>query len=235
MGKDVKTGDKARVVVVDDHALVRAGLVELVRGQGDLEVCGEASDVSTALRLARECKPDLMIVDLTLRDGSGLDLVKRVIAQDSSIRILVCSMHDEMLFAERALAAGALGYVSKQEPSKIVLEALRRVLAGRIYTSQEIADRVLRRASGKSPETSGTPVDLLSDRELEVLGLLGEGLSTREIADRLNLSTKTIDTHREHIKTKLSLKNTNELVRFAVAWTLGPPGNDPTERRDDES
>jgi DNA-binding NarL/FixJ family response regulator len=192
-------------------------------------VCGEAADAGTALRLFREEQPDLMIVDLSLRDGSGLDLIKQITNQESSTKILVCSMHDEALFAERVLAAGAMGYVSKQEPSKVVLEALRRVLSGRIYTSEDVADRVLRRASGKVPDKNTAPIDVLSDRELEVLSLLGDGLSTREIAERLNLSTKTIDTHREHIKTKLSLRNTNELVRFAVAWSLDPAAANKTE------
>lgn len=217
-----KKDGKQRVLIVDDHSLVRAGLVELVKSQPDLEVCGEASDAGPALRKTRDEKPDLIIVDLMLRNGSGLELIKQILAEDSSIKILVCSMHDEALFAERVLAAGAMGYVSKQEPSRVVLEAVRRVLSGRIYTSEDVADRVLRKASGKVKEGEASPVEVLSDREMEVLSLLGEGLSTREIADKLNLSTKTIDTHREHIKTKLGLNNANELLRFAVAWSLDP-------------
>jgi DNA-binding NarL/FixJ family response regulator len=215
-------GSKARVVLVDDHSLVRAGLVELVRGQADMEVCGEAPDAATALRVIRRERPDLVIVDLMLRDGTGIELIKQVVAEEPSVKILVCSMYDETLYAERVLAAGALGYVSKQEPSRVVLEAIRRVLSGWIYTSDEIADRVLRRSTGKVTEPGESPVDVLSDRELEVLGLLGQGLNTREIAGRLKLSTKTIDTYREHIKMKLGLKNANELLRFAVAWTLDP-------------
>jgi DNA-binding NarL/FixJ family response regulator len=209
-------------MLVDDHALVRAGLVELINSQADLEVCAEASDGSTALRLIQKHQPDLVIVDLMLRDGSGIELIKQVLAGDKSVRMLVCSMQDESLFAERALAAGAMGYVSKQEPSRVVLEAIRRVLSGKIYTSEEVADRVLRRSSRKVRTPTGSPIDALSDREVEVLALLGQGLSTREMAKRLNLSTKTIDTYREHIKMKLDLKNANELLRFAVAWTLDP-------------
>ena len=211
-----------RVMLVDDHSLVRDGLAELINAQGDLHVCAQASDVSTALRLIREHKPELIVVDLMLRDGSGTELIKQVVELDSDIRILVCSMHDESLYAERVLAAGAMGYVSKQEPSRIVLEAIRRVLEGRVYTSEDIAERVVRRATGKSDAGEGSAIDVLSDRELEVLGLLGQGLSTREIAERLELSTKTIDTYRENIKVKLGLKNANELLRFAVAWTLDP-------------
>jgi DNA-binding NarL/FixJ family response regulator len=219
--------DKVRILLVDDHSLVRAGLVKLVSSQADLEVCGEAADATTALRLIRRHKPDLVLVDLMLREGSGIELIKQVAALDSSLPMLVCSMHDEALYAERVLAAGAMGYVSKQEPSRVVLEAIRRVLSGRIYTSEEIADRVLRRSSGKLKQGQGLPTDTLSDRELEVLGLLGQGLNTREIAEKLNLSTKTIDTYREHIKTKLGLKNANELLRFAVAWTLDPNSSPP--------
>jgi DNA-binding NarL/FixJ family response regulator len=215
-------GEKARVLLVDDHSLIRAGLVELVRSQADMEVCGEASDSATALRLIRKHHPDLVVVDLMLRDGTGLELIKQVVTEDTHVKFLVCSMYDETLYAERVLAAGAMGYVSKQEPSRIVLEAMRRVLSGRIYTSEEIADRVLRRSTGKVTAPGESPVDVLSDRELEVLGLLGQGLNTREIAGRLKLSTKTIDTYREHIKMKLGLKNANELLRFAVAWTLDP-------------
>jgi DNA-binding NarL/FixJ family response regulator len=224
MGRDsVSNGhQKTRVLLVDDHSLVRAGLAELINGQADLEVCGQASDAATGLRMIREHKPELVIVDLMLRDGSGVELIKQVTGIDPSVKMLVCSMHDEMLYAERVLAAGAMGYVSKQEPSRVVLEAIRRVLSGRIYTSEEIADRVLRRSSGRIKKQDESPVDVLSDRELEVLGLLGQGLNTREIAERLQLSTKTIDTYREHIKMKLSLKNASELLRFAVAWTLDP-------------
>jgi DNA-binding NarL/FixJ family response regulator len=228
-GPDQEHGDTTRVLLVDDHSLVRAGLVKLINGQADLEVCGEASDATTALRLIRRHEPDLVVVDLMLREGSGIELIKQVAALDSSLKMLVCSMHDEALYAERVLAAGAMGYVSKQEPSRVVLEAIRRVLLGRIYTSEEIADRVLRRSSGKIKEGEGSPTDTLSDRELEVLGLLGKGLNTREIAEQLNLSTKTIDTYREHIKTKLGLKNANELLRFAVAWTLDPTTATHTE------
>jgi DNA-binding NarL/FixJ family response regulator len=217
-----RTPGKTRVMLVDDHSLVRDGLAELISGQEDLEVCAQASDASTALRLIREHRPDLVIVDLMLRDGSGSELIKQIVELDSSIKTLVCSMHDEALYAERVLAAGAMGYVSKQEPSRLVLEAIRRVLSGRIYTSEEVTERVLRRASGKSGREGESLIDVLSDRELEVFGLLGQGLGTRKIAERLKLSTKTIDTHRENIKNKLGLRNSHELLRLAVAWTLDP-------------
>jgi DNA-binding NarL/FixJ family response regulator len=233
--QEPRRGGKSRVLLVDDHSLVRAGLAKLVASQEDLEVCGEASDAAAALRLIRRHEPDLVIVDLTLREGSGLELIKQAAALDSSIKMLVLSMHDELLYAERALAAGAMGYVSKQEPSRVVMEAIRRVLEGRVYTSEEIAERVLRRSTGKAKSEGGLPTDVLSDRELEVLGLLGDGLNTREIAERLNLSTKTIDTYRENIKSKLGLNNANELLRFAVAWSLDPEGSASADEAPDSS
>jgi DNA-binding NarL/FixJ family response regulator len=219
------------VMLVDDHALVRDGLADLINGQDDLEVCAQASDAPTALRLVRKHRPELIVVDLMLRDGSGTELIKDIVGLDLSTKVLVCSMHDEALYAERVLAAGAVGYVSKQEPSRLVLEAIRRVLSGRIYTSEEITDRVLRRASGKSDGQDESPIDVLSDRELEVFGLLGQGLDTRQIAERLTLSTKTIDTHRENIKNKLGVRKAHELLRLAVAWTLDPTSM--TRKRDD--
>jgi len=216
------SSNKKTVLLVDDHALVRKGLAELIDAEGDLRVCGQAADASTALTLTRRLRPSLVIIDLMLREGTGLELIKQIAALDSEIKMIVCSMHDEALYAERVLAAGAMGYVSKQEPSRVVLEAIRTVLSGRIYASEDVADRLLRKVSGRTREHEGSPVDSLSDRELEVLTLLGQGLNTRAIADQLKLSTKTIDTYREHIKTKLGLKNANELLRFAVTWTLDP-------------
>jgi len=220
---------KKTVLLVDDHSLVRKGLAELIDDEHDLEVCGQAADASTALTLTRRLQPDLVIIDLMLREGTGLELIKQIAALDPDIKMIVCSMHDEALYAERVLAAGAMGYVSKQEPSRVVLEAIRGVLSGRIYASEDVADRLLRRVSGRTGDQQGNPVDALSDRELEVLNLLGKGLNTRAIADQLKLSTKTIDTYREHIKAKLGLKNANELLRFAVAWSLDPAAAQPQD------
>ena len=213
---------KKRILLVDDHALVRSGMSEMIARESDLEVCGEAEDAALALQLVRERRPDLVVIDISLREGSGVELVKQIHVEDPSIRMLVCSMHDETLYAERALRAGAMGYLNKQEPAESIMRAVRTVLGGRVYASEELADRVLRRVSRGTDNPGDSLLDALSDRELEVLGLLGDGLSTRQIADHLHLSTKTIDTYREHLKTKLNLQNAIELLRFAVACSLDP-------------
>jgi DNA-binding NarL/FixJ family response regulator len=210
-----------RVLIVDDHALVRRGLAELIDQQADLEVCGEAEDISEALDIIEREQPDFAVVDISLKDGSGLELIKQVKARYPDVRMLALSMHDEKLFAERALRAGAEGYLNKQEPAEKVIEAIRAVLDGRVYLSDEMADRVLHRLVDKDESVGESLVDTLSDRELEVLELIGRGLTTRQIANELHLSRKTIDTYRDHLKSKLQLKTANELVRYAVAWTLG--------------
>lgn len=220
--------NKQKILIVDDHSLVRSGLSDLLNSQADLEVCGEAEDAATAVGLVREKHPDLAIIDIMLKGGSGVELIKQIKALDPSVRMLVSSMHDETLYAERVLSAGAMGYVNKQEPASRVLDAIRQILAGRVYVSEKIADRVLRRVSHGAGEPGRTPLDTLSDRELEVFTLIGQGLATRQIAERLNLSIKTIDTYREHIKTKLDLESANELVRSAVAWTLDTERGGPT-------
>jgi DNA-binding NarL/FixJ family response regulator len=201
---------------------VRSGLVDLINNEADLEVCGEAADAPSALRMVSEKKPDLVVIDLTLREGSGLELIKQIRALDGGVRMVVSSMHDERLFAERVLGAGAMGYVNKQEPAEKLLDAIRQTLNGRVYVSEQIAERVLQRVSRGSTSKEASPLQTLSDRELEVLNLIGEGLSTREIAEHLHLSVKTIDTYREHLKAKLGLKSANELVRYAVMWSLDP-------------
>ena len=174
---------KKRILIVDDHALVRSGMTEMIARETDLEVCGEAEDAALALQLVRERRPDLVVIDISLKEGSGVELVKQIHVEDPSIRMLVCSMHDETLYAERALRAGAMGYLNKQEPAESIMRAVRTVLGGRVYASEELADRVLRRVSRGTDNPGDSLLDALSDRELEVLGLLGEGLSTRQIAD----------------------------------------------------
>lgn len=214
------SGKTATVFIVDDHPLVRHGLIQLIEGEPDLQICGDAADGAEALRRIAEIKPDLTVIDISLQDGSGIELIKQIKEKSPDTRMLVSSMHDESLYAERALSAGAMGYVSKESPVEMLLEAMRQVLSGRIYLSSRMADRVLHRAVHRSEEKLRSPLDTLSDRELEVLSLIGRGLSSRQIAEMLHLSVKTIDTYREHIKSKLDLKNANELVRYAVAWTL---------------
>jgi DNA-binding NarL/FixJ family response regulator len=210
---------KRRVLVVDDHPPVRRGLAELINREPDLEVCGEASDVSEAMRLVKGTCPHLALVDLSLLRGSGIELIEQIKSMASETRMLVVSMHDEALFAERVLRAGALGYISKQESTEKLLEAVRQVLNGEIYLSPTMAARLLHSVVGGYP-LDHDPIQGLSNRELEVFGLIGEGITTKQIALRLHLSSKTIESHREKIKAKLGAANSAELSRRAVQWVL---------------
>lgn len=211
-----------RVLLVDDHELVRAGMAELIEAESDLSVCGEAGEAPTAMRLVAETQPHVVVIDLMLQEGSGIELIKQIKAVDPTIRMVVCSMHDDKLYAERTLQAGAMAYVNKQEPAERILEAIRSVLADRVFVNDEIADRILRRAAKRDEPTPVSAVETLSDRELEVLELIGAGLTTRQIAEKLHLSVKTIDTYREHLKAKLNLDSATSLVRYAFAWSLNP-------------
>lgn len=226
-----------RVLLVDDHELVRAGMAELIEAEPDLTVCGTAEDVPGAMEQIRETHPHVAVVDLVLKEGSGLDLIQQIHALDDSIRIVVSSMHDDKLYAERALRAGATAYVNKQEPAEKLLEAIRQVLAGRVYVDENIADRILLRVARNDDDGPRSAIETLSNRELEVLELIGAGRTTREIAEKLNLSVKTIDTYREHLKDKLGLDSANALLRYAVAWILDPDGtreaSDPGSPDDD--
>lgn len=209
---------KAKVLIVDDHPIVRQGLTQLLNGEADLVVCGEAETARRAMAAITELDPDLAIVDITLQGTNGIELIKNIVAQWPELPILVLSMHDESLYAERALRAGAKGYVMKQEATEKLTGALRRILNGQIYVSEKLADKMMRKAiDGKSVQDA-SPVSALSDRELEVLQLIGQGQGTRQIAEDLNLSVKTIESHRAHIKEKLNLKTAPEMVRFAVQW-----------------
>jgi len=209
---------KARVLIVDDHPIVRQGLVQLLNCEPDFMVCGEAADARKALSAIVETKPDVGIVDITLHGTNGIELIKNIVAQWPNFPVLVLSMHDESLYAERALRAGAKGYVMKQEAPEKLTEALRRILNGQIYVSEKLSNKMMHRAiDGKNLENT-SPVANLSDRELEVLQLIGQGHGTRQIAEDLSLSVKTIESHRAHIKEKLNLKTAPEMVRFAVQW-----------------
>jgi DNA-binding NarL/FixJ family response regulator len=209
-----------RILIVDDHPIVREGLVARIARQPDLVVCGEAEDVSGALELVSTARPDLVIVDLSLKSGQGLDLIKKISAGWSSTKMLVSSMYDESLYAERTLRAGALGYVNKQEMSEKIIDAIRCVLDGKIYLSQRMTERLLQRAVGSAPQLGPSPIETLSDRELEVFKLIGKGRTTRQIAAELHLSVKTVETHRENIKSKLNVPNSVELSREAVQWVM---------------
>ena len=209
------------VLIVDDHPLVRAGLRQLITDEPDFEVYGETGSVWEAVRMVKQSPPDLAIVDISLADGSGLDLIKRIRAAAPSVRILVASMHDESVFAERAVRAGAMGYVNKQEVAENVIKAVRRILEGKLYLSPRMTDQVLLKSiTGGQQNEEGSSLNRLSDREMEVFDLIGRGLGTSQIAARLSLSIKTIETHRAHIKKKLHLQSANELTMRAVQWAL---------------
>jgi len=212
--------DVARLVIVDDHPVVRRGLTALINEEADLEVVAEAEDFNTALDAIRDHKPAVAIIDLNLTGIGGLDLIKQVKVSWPHLRVLVLSMHDEKLFAERALRAGAQGYIMKQEGPKRLVDAIRIVLRGEIYVSEQMSSRMLSKLITGRPGAGGSPLERLSDRELEVFELLGRGLSTRQIADRLCISIKTVESHREHIKDKLSFKNAAELVQQATQWVM---------------
>jgi DNA-binding NarL/FixJ family response regulator len=215
-----QTSGTIRIVIVDDHPLVREGLRGLLSAQSDFEVCGEAASPAEARQVIEATRPDVAIIDLTLKDGNGIELIKELRAQNESPRILVLTMHDELLFAERALRAGASGYVSKHEASRNVIGAVRTILTGKLYLSERMTQRTVQRALTGGGDPTASPLDRLSDREIEVFEMIGHGMTSRQIAQRLNLSPKTVETHREHIKGKLDLKNATELTRHAVQWIL---------------
>ncbi|MBD3237992.1 MAG: response regulator [Candidatus Eisenbacteria bacterium] len=209
---------KARIMLVDDHPIVRQGLSQMINREMDLEVAWALPDAGSALEAIDKERPDLVVVDISLPDVGGLELVKQIRALDEELPILVCSMHDESLYAERCLHAGARGYIAKSESSARVVEAIRRVLDGKVYLSERMSERVLNRMVNTKAEVGSSPIEALSDRELEVFELIGRGETTRSIAQALNLSMKTIETYRENIKLKFGLKNSTELIRHAVGW-----------------
>jgi DNA-binding NarL/FixJ family response regulator len=207
-----------RIYIVDDHPLVRQGLSQIVASEADMEICGEAEDSPSAIRGVGEANPDAIIVDISLKGANGLELIKNLKAIHEDIPILVFSMHDETIYAQRALRAGAKAYVMKKESPSKVVDAIRKIIQGEIYVSPSVADQVLHQIVNGPGNVSTSPVDRLTDRELEVVQLIGRGLSSREIAESLHLSVKTIESHRAHVKEKLSLRNATELVQFSVQW-----------------
>jgi DNA-binding NarL/FixJ family response regulator len=209
---------KGRVVIVDDHPLFRERLSQLINHELDMEVCGEAENAQSAIQLFRDTSPDLAIVDITLKGSSGLELIKSVRALSIAVPILVLSMHDESLYAERALRAGATGYITKHHAAGEVLLAVRRVLAGEVYLSEKMTSAFLKSLTITGAKKIPQPVDRLTNRELEVLDLIGRGYTTREIADALKLGVATVDTYRERMKEKMNLRNGAELQHFAIRW-----------------
>ena len=208
--------DKFRVLLVDDHPIMREGFVHLINHEPDLLVCGEAGTVGRALEAMAALKPDLMIVDISLGGASGLELIKDIHARQPRQPILALSMHDESLYAERALRAGARGYVMKQAPTATVMQAIRDVLRGAVYVSEQIRGHMLGKVVAGANRAAASDLECLSDRELEVFQLIGRGRRTRQIAEQLHLSVKTVETHRAHIKEKLGLPDGVALARLAV-------------------
>jgi len=209
---------RARVFVVDDHPIVREGLTQLVNQEPDLQVCGEAGSARQALKAMAESKPDVAVVDLSLRETSGIQLIKDIKTRHPDLGVVVLSMYDERFHAERALAAGASGYIMKTEATDKVVVAIRRVFAGGIYLSNQMTTRVVRKSVTGRPATGVSPVARLTNRQFEIFELIGRGKSTREIAESLHRSVKTVETHRAHIMKKLELKNARELQRYATQW-----------------
>lgn len=209
---------RTKVVLVDDHPLMRAGLAQWIQRQPDFEVSGEASNPADALSMLSAAAPGLLLTDLTMPGRSGVEFIKDVLAMRPGLPILVVSMHDEMVYAERALRAGARGYVMKESGGEKLLVAMRKVIAGQIAVSDRLSERLLQTMTGHRPRGSDSPIQKLSDREFEIFQWIGRGLGTREISEQLHISPKTVDVHRASIKKKLGLKKAPELVRHAVRW-----------------
>jgi DNA-binding NarL/FixJ family response regulator len=220
MKQDNKTM-RSRVLIVDDHPAVREALALRIGLQRDMEVCGEAADPAEALRLVRDTQPDVAVVDISLKTGNGLDLIKRIHDRTDTVRTLVWSTHSDLLYAERCLRAGALGYVNKDQATDRIVDAIRRVLQGKVYVSDEMSEKMLYRTVGDGrKDVRRSPFDTLTDRELEVFRLIGEGIKTSQIAERLHLSVHTVETYRERIRRKLELEGGTDLAHFATRWVL---------------
>lgn len=210
--------EKTRILVVDDHPILRQGLTQLINQEADLSVCGEAEEAHKAIEAIAALNPDMVIVDISLRDINGIELIKKIRVRDETLPILVLSMHDESLYTERALRAGANGYIMKQEASDQVVRAIRQVLSGEIYVSDRVGSKLLRKIIHGRPTAIDSPIDKLSDRELEVFRLIGRGYRTRQIAEMLRLSVKTVESYREHIKQKMGFRDATELLQHAIQW-----------------
>ena len=211
---------KKNVLVVDDHPLLRQGLALLINQQQDMQVCGEAEEAHAAMQAITQRRPDIMILDISLNGPDGLELLKSIRASDPDLPVLILSMHDEAIYAERALRARANGYIMKQEATEKVLVAVRRILNGELYLSDRMSNKMLQHYIGGAPSMIQSRISSLSDRELEVFCLIGEGRATREIAEELHLSIKTVETYQAHIKEKLALRSGRELIQHAIQWKI---------------
>lgn len=210
---------RARILLVDDHPLVRERLAEIINQEPDLMVCGEAQDRAGALAAMAAHRPELAIIDLALKDSDGLELIKDIRLHWPNVLMLVVSMYEESLYAERVIRAGARGYVTKQEATRDILSAIRRVLSGRVYLNENVSARIIDRLADRSVPGAATPAEMLADRELQVFELLGRGLAVKEIARRLRIATKTVDTYRRRIREKLNLQTSSQLLQHAISWT----------------
>ena len=209
-----------RILIVDDHPIVREGLSSLLAKEPDFEVCGEAEDIPTAIKLVDATKPHVVTIDISLKSGSGIDLIKRIAKRKQTIRMVACSLHDETLYAERALHAGALAYVNKHEATRTIVKAIRQVLEDKVYLSERMSEQLTHRLIGGRGQMERSAMESLSDRELEVFRMIGDGLTSTEIAKKLHLGVKTVDTYRSRIKQKLKLTNMAQLSRNAAQWAL---------------
>lgn len=213
-----KKKDTVRILIVDDHPIVRQGLADLINHEDEFEVCGHAEDGREAMEQIRKLDPDLVTIDITLKDTGGLELIKDVKSQYPKLAMLVISMHDEKLYGERVLRAGAKGYIMKHEATENVIDAIHKVFSGQVYVSSNMAEQMVRSFVSGGTRSQASAVNSLSDRELEVFRLIGQGYGTRKIAEMLHLSVKTIETYRAHIKNKLSLDDAAQLLQYAVQW-----------------
>ena len=219
LDRPVQTAKKT-VLVVDDHPLMRQGLALLINQQQDMQVCGEAEEAQAAMQAIAHLHPDIMILDISLTGPDGLELLKNIRTTNPDLPVLILSMHDEAIYAERALRARANGYIMKQEATEKVLVAVRRILNGEVYLSERMSNKMLQQYIGGAPSMIQSRIASLSDRELEVFRLIGEGRATREIAEELHLSVKTVETYQAHIKEKLALRSGRELIQHAIQWKI---------------
>jgi DNA-binding NarL/FixJ family response regulator len=218
MNKKSAPQKQKRILIVDDHPMMRQGLAQLIGAEPDLSICGEAENAELALDALNSLKPDLVLADISLPGKNGLELIKDFQAIQPGLPVLVISMHDESLYAERVLRAGGRGYIMKQEGGKKLMDAIRQVIDGKIYVSEKMSSEILEMFSGRRAGDEGSTLEKLTDREFEIFQLIGQGKGTRDIAEQLHLSVKTVDVHRANIKAKLKLQSLSELIRYAVRW-----------------